>query len=269
MGQSNMQGLADRPADDTSPVDGALEYKFLTDEFAPLAHPAGENITYDYKKGPWYGDTDPDEWVSHVEWNAVCVVGAAAHRYTNIVPHFAEAYQEKSGRSIIAVCASKGATSIDKWIPGTAGYNAIRDKTHAALRLAEKCGHEIGGVYGLWLQGENDAIEKTAPHVYTERLIILKNALKADVGLSKFGIIRAFPYTNSEWDDIIFDAQCAAADMDDDFAVISRMTEDMPNHPELLNQYIYGHVGTEGFKLLGEQAGENYATLLAGETYEI
>ena len=44
-GQSNMEGEAERMPEDNSPVEGALEYRFLEDKLVPLRHPAGENIS--------------------------------------------------------------------------------------------------------------------------------------------------------------------------------------------------------------------------------
>ena len=40
-GQSNMQGQTEGLPQDNALVQGALEYRYLTDEFIPLLHPVG------------------------------------------------------------------------------------------------------------------------------------------------------------------------------------------------------------------------------------
>ena len=44
-GQSNMEGQTEGVPLDTAPVDGALEYRYKTREYVPLAHPVGEGHT--------------------------------------------------------------------------------------------------------------------------------------------------------------------------------------------------------------------------------
>lgn len=43
-GQSNMEGQTEGVPLDTAPVGGALEYRYKTREYVPLAHPVGEDI---------------------------------------------------------------------------------------------------------------------------------------------------------------------------------------------------------------------------------
>ena len=69
-GQSNMQGQTES-CPDMSPVEHALEYRFLTNTLVPLRHPVGENI----------GD----------------LLRAAAYGNGSLVPAFCKAYVQKTG----------------------------------------------------------------------------------------------------------------------------------------------------------------------------
>lgn len=70
-------------------VPGSYEYKYLTDEFAPLKNPVGEDITYDTKSGsPFMPGTDQSEWL-HTH-----VTGSSCYGHTNLVPEFCRAYAE-------------------------------------------------------------------------------------------------------------------------------------------------------------------------------
>ena len=49
---------------------------------------------------------------------------------------------------------------------------------------------DIGKIYFLWLQGESDAVCGNSEEYYLSALIELKDNLKKDLDIDKFGIIR-------------------------------------------------------------------------------
>ena len=120
-GQSNMEGEAEYMPQDNSPVEGALEYRYLEDRLIPLRHPAGENIS---NNGKVFLPRHRDGWGT----TQSCALLSAWRKRTNPVPFFCKSYIEASGRNVIAVHAAKGATTIDYWQRGALGYKMLCKK---------------------------------------------------------------------------------------------------------------------------------------------
>ncbi|MBQ2881569.1 MAG: hypothetical protein IJE40_04825 [Clostridia bacterium] len=244
-GQSNMQGQSECLSEKDI-VNNAYEYKWLTDEVLPLSNPVGENITYSMKKG--YSvmfETDLSAW--HKEH----VFGAACYGNTNLVPSFCRTYTEITKRSVVAVHAAKGSTKISEWLPGSQIYNALIQKTRGAI---EKVKPER--VFFVWLQGESDAIEGVMKSNYKAALHMLCDAVKTDLEIDKFGIIRVGRFTDDDRDLEIIWAQDEICQEDGDFMMLTDIATKLNEQAEYMNPYVKGHYSAKGLELLGSTAAK-------------
>ena len=128
-------------------VPDSYEYRYLTNKIIPLKNPVGEDITYNKTQGYRFdNETNQQEWLdSHV-------TGSSCYGYTNLVPEFCRAYTKISGKQVLAVHIAKGSTVIGDWIPGTAGYQIIVEKSLAAI-TSVKSKEDVNCVCFIWLQG--------------------------------------------------------------------------------------------------------------------
>ena len=106
---------------------------------------------------------------------------------------------------VVACHIAKGSTSIHYWINPNDGYKAILKKGKAAINKLGK--ENIDKIYAIWLQGESDAIGKTPEDEYYRLLLQLKNDLKKDLFIDKFGIIKVGNFVYNEHDKHIQAAQ--------------------------------------------------------------
>ncbi len=245
-GQSNMQGQTEcRPV--TQPVSGAFEYLHQFGILVPLNHPVGETLGHD------------DSHFSHV------LLNQSAYKNGSLVPAFCREYVKERGE-VLAIHAALGATVIADWLPDTARYSLMTEKIKAGIRAAA-AGHTVGRIYFIWLQGESDALAQTTAEAYLERLTCLKDALKCDVGIDRFGIIRVGRFSSlvgpgkSELheqclacDHAIMDAQERAVSKDKDFIMLTRLAEELSCDAEYVNPGVAGHFNNKGMDLLGQSA---------------
>ena len=226
-GQSNMEGQTEAVPSDTAPVPGCLEYRLLTRSYVPLRHPAGEDVP-PYLGGPYLGRG-------------------------SLLPDFCRAYRRYRPVTVAAVHAALGATDIDAWTPGSPLYRAAVDKFRAA---AEDAPESIGHVYYVWLQGESDAIRRRSGDEYLSRLIGFKDALRADCGIERFGIIRVGYFAAPKDDEAIMEAQERAAREDSDFLLLTRLASLLSRDADFLNPEFAGHFNNRAMTWLGLSAGE-------------
>ena len=250
-GQSNMQGQCECLSS-TEEIEGAYEYRVLTDTIKPLANPVGECIRYDGTEGYMiYKKEDIPTWLGDH------VLGASSGGKTNLVPEFCKAYRTECGKDVLAVHAAKGSTKIAEWLPGSKGYEAIVRKATGALRKLESDKVEKGRILLAWLQGESDAIVGNSTEYYKEKLRELMNALQKDLGVEKFGIIRVGRFTNDEKDDAIIRAQDEICAEDPDFLMLTRIATELNTQPEYMNPFVRGHYSAKGLEKLGAEAGKS------------
>jgi 3-methyladenine DNA glycosylase AlkD len=251
-GQSNMQGQSERLSEHET-VGSAWEYKMLSDELVPLRNPVGEDITYEGGTGyTFYEGTDPAEWLRRH------VLGAACYGHTNLVPAFCRSYLAGTQGSVLAVHAAKGSTTAAEWLPGTPGYEMLKRKTLCALRKASET-EQPGYVSFVWLQGESDAIEGKTKAKYKTELIELFAALRREIGVNTFGIIRVGRFTNDDRDLEIMAAQDELCREEPGFAMLTDMAASMGTDPENMNLYVGGHFSAKGLERLGTAAGATLA----------
>ena len=151
----------------------------------------------------------------------------------------------------MAVHAAKGSTEIKDWLPGTRGYDAIVQKSLAAMRKAENKAR----VYFVWLQGESDAIFSCGKDDYLQRLLTLQGALEKDLGIDAFGIIRVGRFTGDPRDDEIIAAQTEACAEHPRFVMLTELADELWQDASCMNPHVGGHFGAKGLELLGADAG--------------
>lgn len=249
-GQSNMQGETDMLSE-CEVVENAYEYKFLTDSYAPLKNPVGEDIRYDGLAGeqPIHSrDRDP------AKWRAEHALGSSCDGHTNMVPSFARAYIKESATPVIAVHAPKGATEVKHWLPGEPCYNMLVAKSVAAVKKtrAEYC---VEHIYFVWLQGESDQLASRTKEYYKENLMKVAEGLRADVGIEKFGIIRVGNFTNDHRGVEIITAQDEICRENDFFVMLTEIATELEKQPEMMNPRVNGHFGAKGLEVIGADAG--------------
>lgn len=249
-GQSNMQGQSDCLSE-SNIVKDAYEYKWLTDALVPLQNPVGENITYSMEQG--YEVTPETHLPS---WRDAHAFGAASYGHTNLVPSFCRVYTEITKRSVLAVHAAKGSTVISDWLPGSSLYHILTKKARGAI---DKISPDR--IYFVWLQGESDAIARVTKDEYKASLRILCDALKADLGINLFGIIRVGRFTNDEHDLEIISAQDEICREDKDFAMLTDIATELNQINEYMHPNIKGHFSAKGLELLGSTAAKTLSNI--------
>ena len=228
-------------------VNNAYEYKWLTDELFPLQNPVGENITYSMGRGETVTtETHASSWLKEH------ALGAACYGNTNLVPSFCRTYTEITQRSVLAVHAAKGSTTISEWLPGSPIYHILTQKARGAI---QKVSPER--IFFVWLQGESDAIAGVMKDDYKAALHVLCDALKADLGIDLFGIIRVGRFTNDDRDLEIISAQDEICREDQDFAMLTDIATKLNKQTEYMNPHVNGHYSAKGLELLGSTAAKS------------
>ena len=248
-GQSNMQGQTERLLDD-SIVDGCFEYRYLTDSFVPLADPCGEPIRKDGTEGYRINATDVLRDVLP-KWLEDHALASTAYGFSSMVPSFCRAY----GKPAIAIHCAKGSTTISQWLPGGDSHEIFIKKAKAGIAKAKEQ-YEIEHIYLAWLQGESDAIAARTEEQYLQDLIALKNVVKKELGVEKFGIIQVGDFTNDARDDEIRNAQAKAPEIDSDFIMLTTIANELIHNPEYQNPNVGGHYNAKAQALLGKTAGK-------------
>ena len=244
-GQSNMQGQSECLTENDV-VNDAYEYKWLTDELLPLKNPVGENITYFMDRGD---DVTPETNIP--SWLKEHALGAACYGNTNLVPSFCRTYTDITKRQVLAVHAAKGSTRISEWLPEAQIYDVLIRKARGAI---QKVNPER--TFFVWLQGESDAIASVAKDDYKADLHVLCDALKADLGINLFGIIRVGRFTNDDRDLEIISAQDEICREDEDFVMLTDIATELNQKDEYMNPNIKGHYNAKGLELLGNAAAK-------------
>lgn len=220
-------------------VRSAFEYKYKTDSIVPLAHPVGED----------FGD----------------LLLGAHEMNGSLVPAFCRAYTKVLGVKTLAVHAAKGATTLSDWAPSGKRYAFAIKKAKAAIDWVRRH-DEVGKVYYVWLQGESDALAGTSRKAYADAITKYKNALKSDLKIDGFGIIRVGFFSSDDYcDRAIMAAQEDVSAFDDDFVMLTRLAGKLSRDERYLNPYAAGHYNNDGMELLGSVAGSALARFACGE----
>jgi len=236
-------------------VKDAYEYKWLTDELLPLKNPVGENITYSMNQGY---EVTPETRIPL--WLKEHVLGAACYGNTNLVPSFCRTYTDITKRQALAVHAAKGSTRISEWLPGTPIFDALIRKARGAI---QKVNPER--IFFAWLQGESDAIASVMKDDYKAALHMLCDALKADLGVDLFGIIRVGRFTNDDRDLEIISAQDEICREDENYVMLTDIATELNQQKEYMNPHVRGHYSAKGLEQLGSTAAETLGKIKSKE----
>jgi len=255
-GQSNMVGQSGSLISDKC-VEGSFEYRYLTDSIIPLKNPNGEYISIDGTQAkPWAGNGNEDDFL---KWHAGIALGGATDGCTNLIPAFCRAYHKSCKREVLAVPAAKGATHARDWLSGTKCYEYLVKKAKGAIAKCEN----IGNIFFVWFQGENDQVNSTLPKNYEETLTKLKNLLKAELGIQCFGIIRVGRFANDKRDDDIMNSQENVCAKDGDFVMLTRIASSLCEEAGRMNPDAAGHFNAYSLELIGERAGKKLAQIIS------
>lgn len=247
IGQSNMQGSTGEPCT-FGKVENALEYRYLSDSFVELENPVGEDI----------GDK---------------LLLKSAKGNGSLIPPFCKAYMENSLKKVVAIHTAKGDSSIIEWQKGTERFDAMMEKIKKG-KAKTLVSFDIDKIFAVWLQGESDALKVTPAEDYLKMLTNIKNELKAEIGIDRFGIIRVGRFAEfAGWiklpvkekrkaDTAIRKVQDKAARVDSDFAILTRITKKLSVTKKYLNPKEYGpHYNNDGMKIIGSLAGKKLAKI--------
>ena len=149
MGQSNMSGAGgDASAAPHVSEDAGMEFRAVSDptKLYPITEPFGINEN--------------------------CPTGL--HEYPgakkgSLVSAFVNEYHRRTGRKVIAVSISMGATDMTTW-KSQGVIDDVKNRFDTSVAWLKDNGYTIGHLYALWLHGESDAIEGTNPEVYRTAL---------------------------------------------------------------------------------------------------
>ncbi len=181
MGQSNMSGAGgDAASAPHVSEDAGAEFRAVSDptRLYPITEPFGEN------------ENDPTGLFEYP--------GA---KKGSLVSAFVNEYHERTGRKVIAVSISKGATDMSAWTaPGVTAD--IKRRFDTTVSFLKNNGYNIGHMYVLWLHGESDGIIGTDPEVYRTALDDIMRPLFIG-GLQKVFII--MPGRTIDYRDIFLD----------------------------------------------------------------
>lgn len=181
MGQSNMSGAAgDASLAPQVSEDAGMEFRAVSDptKLYPIKEPFGIN-----------------------ENNPTGLYEYPGAKKGSLVSAFVNEYHKLTGRKVIAVSASMGATDMDKWM--TQGViDDVGQRYNGAIAYLRDNGYNIGHIYALWLHGESDAIKGTDPEVYRTELDNIMRPLFIN-GLQKVFIIT--PGRTIDYRDIFLD----------------------------------------------------------------
>ena len=248
-GQSNMQGQSEALTG-RGVIYDAFEYRYLKRDMVPLQDPVGEDITYEKGQGtPFTRETVQSEWLKRH------VTGSSCYGHTSLVPEFCRGYTETSGHQVLAVHVAKGSTEITDWLPGSAGYEMLVEKSCGAIACVREQ-DTVGRIFFVWLQGESDAIFGCRKEDYKQKMNMLCQALKRDVGMERFGVIRVGRFTGDDRDLEIISAQDEICRGNSDFVMLTDLATTLNEQTEAMNPLVAGHYSALGLEMLGAAAGK-------------
>ena len=231
MGQSNMSGAAgDASIAPHVSEDAGMEFRAVSDPTTlyPITEPFGIN------------ENNP----------------SGLHEYPgakkgSLVSAFVNEYYKETGRRVIAVSVSMGATDMNTWTsPGV--VEDVKQRFDRSVSYLKDNGYKIWHIYAVWLHGESDAIAGTDPEVYRTQLDNVMRPLFID-GLQKVFIIA--PGRTIDYRDIflkIIDMEKKICYESGYYAmattVLTRVSTEYMSDQYHYNQHVLNMVGIEAAK---------------------
>lgn len=132
-----------RNAPSLPPVEGAFEYRYLTNELKELKNPVGENINGGVLTQSELGNG-------------------------SLVPFFCKEYEKRTNNRVTAIHIAKGGSSIESWLPETERFKIATTKVLNGIKKVQES-FVVEKIYFIWLQGESDAEKsRIVIHVFTK-----------------------------------------------------------------------------------------------------
>lgn len=234
MGQSNMSGRGDYTQAPALISGAGYEFRAITNPntLYPIGEPFG------------YLEDNPNGLYEPMSKTGSCVTA------------FVNSYYQNTGVPIVGVAASKGATGIVQWVPGTAYFNDALNRYGAARTWLEGNGYKIRHKYMVWLQGEYDAAVNTPPADYVSMLKSIMDEFQKN-GVEKCMVMRIGDTSeNDALYDTIISTQTELCRTDPDFVLISVQAASFVERG-LMRDIV--HYTQEGYNIIGEEAGRNMA----------
>lgn len=234
MGQSNMSGVGGNPSlAPKVPGGQGFEFKAISDptNIYPIEEPFGKNESF---------------------IGGICDFPGS--KQGSLVSSFAIKYYEETGIPIVAVSASEGATTTEKW--KSDNYQAdLLSRYNKATNWLDDNGFKVRKRFAIWLQGESDAANNVTADEYVANMDIIIRGLFI-AGVNKVFIItpgRTLTYKN--YFDTIIDCQLKMCKESGYYALgtnyLSAMSAEYLVDEWHYNQYV--------LDLLGERCAESVA----------
>lgn len=234
LGQSNMSGVGGNPELAPKVPEGwGYEFRAISDPTClhPIEEPFGKNESF---------------------IGGICDFPGA--KRGSLVSSFICKYYEETGIPVVAVSASEGATTTEKWMSDAYQADLIQRYTKA-IGWLDNNGYKVRKRYAVWLQGESDAANNVTGEEYVQNIgLITRNMFIG--GLNKVFIITpGRTLTLKNYFDAIINAQIDLCRTSGYYALATTLlsktsTEYMVDEWHY-NQYV--------LDLLGEQAAESAA----------
>ena len=231
MGQSNMSGAAgDAKLAPYVSEDAGMEFRAVSDPTTlyPITEPFGIN------------ENNP----------------SGLHEYPgakkgSLVSAFVNEYYKETGRRVIAVSVSMGATDMNTWT-SQGVMDDVKNRFDTSVSYLKNNGYKIWHIYAVWLHGESDAIGGTDPEVYRTQLDNVMRPLFIG-GLQKVFII--VPGRTIDYKDIfvkIIDMEKKICYESGYYAlattVLTKVSTEYMTDQYHYNQHVLNLVGTEAAK---------------------
>lgn len=233
MGQSNMLGQSESAGTATSLTDEGYQFKSITDP------------TRLYVASEPFGNGESN--------SSMTCIGSGG-----MVTSIMKAYNEKTGNKLIGVMSAVKGSGIDEWQPdGDYLTETIRRLSVTKTWLSDN-GYELDHVYGVWCQGEHEAIGEADGPAYIESFSNVWNALKA-AGVEKCFLVRIGYAESTSTNDgfsAIMNAQNSICKNDPDCIMASTRLSTMQGRGECATTY---HYTQTAYNEVGFDVGYNIA----------
>ena len=244
-GQSNMVGETEGLPNENDAVKNAYEYRYLTNELVELKHPTGEDL--------FYGQLEK-----------------SVKSGGSLIPAFCKKYCIETGKTVVAIQAACGSTTVSEWLHGTRRHYWANKKIQAGIIKTQET-FNVERIYYVWLQGESDALIQTSKYEYKNKLIQYKNEIKQEISIDKFGIIKVGYFASvaswiegnekekTKWDEEIMNAQENVVKNDDDFIMLTRICPKLSRDSSNINPSVGGHYNNAALNKIGKVAATTLA----------
>lgn len=234
MGQSNMSGAGgDAKLAPTVPEGQGYEFRAISDptRLYPITEPFGINESF---------------------VGAICDFPGAKNG--SLVSSFVRKYYEETGVPVVAVSASEGATTTEKWLSDYYQSDLIYRYTKVISWL-DCNGYTIRKRYAVWLQGESDALNNVSGQEYADNMAdIMRNLFLGGVN-KVFVITPGRTLTINSFFDKIINSQIEVCKQSDHFALATTVFSGIKTS-HMVDEW---HYDQPALNLAGEEAAKSVA----------